>query len=85
MVGAAQREDARAPRLPAPRSDLDRHLQRHLDAHRAGVCEEDVFEAVRCHRHEALRERDRRLVREPTEHHVRQRVELRLVGLAVEA
>ena len=49
---------------------LQHHLQRDLDADRAGVGEEDVLEPGRAELDQPLREPDRGLVGEPAEHHV---------------
>ena len=50
---------------------LEHHLERDLDAHRAGVGEEDVLEPVRRELDQPLGQPDRGGVGQPAEHHVR--------------
>ena len=59
---------------------LDGHFQGDLDAHRAGVAEEHVVEALRSKVDQRLRQPHRGLVGQSPEHHVRKRPQLTLDG-----
>jgi hypothetical protein len=60
---------SRRRRAPAPLG-LQRHLDRDLDADRAGVAEEDVLEPVRVSSTSVVAQLDGGRVGEPAEHHV---------------
>ncbi len=77
VVAAGHREHPGALGPAAAALGLQHHLQRHLDRHRSGVGEEDLLEPLGRQLDQALGKPDRRLVREPAEHHVRVVVQLR--------
>ena len=80
VIGAAQREQALAARLPARLPVLERELDRDLDRDRARVAQEYALERARRERDEPLAQRDGGLVGETAEHHVREPLELRAHG-----
>ena len=80
VVAAAHGQHPGPLGVPEAALVLQHHLQRDLDAHRAGVGEEDVLEPVRCQRDQPLSQPDRGGVGEAAEHHVRHVVELAAYG-----
>ena len=71
VVAAAHGQHPGPLGVPEAALVLQHHLQRDLDAHRAGVGEEDVLEPVRREVDQPLGEPDRGGVGEAAEHHVR--------------
>ena len=76
VVAAAERQQPRAPALPAVEPVLQRHLARHLDRHRAALGEEHALEVARQQRRQPLGQPQGRLVHQPAQHHVRHPAEL---------
>ncbi len=72
VVAAAHGEHPGALGPAAPALELQRHLERHLDAHRARVGEEHPLQARRRQRHQPLGQPHRGRVGEAAEHHVRE-------------
>jgi hypothetical protein len=80
VVPAAHRQHPGSPVVATGNLILDRQLDRDLDRHRARVAEEHVLQRIRRDLHQPLGQPDRRLVRQPAEHHVTEVVHLILHG-----
>ena len=70
MVTTLQRHELVPLGMPQGILVLHGHLRRDLDRNRTRVGEEDAVESGRRKGRELLRELNRRIVREPTEHHM---------------
>ncbi len=71
VIAAPEGDEFRAPAHAAVEPVLHRHLHRDFDRDRAGIGEEHAVEIARQQRREPPRQRQRRLMHEPAEHHMR--------------
>ena len=76
VVARAPCQEPCALRMSRAARILQRHLERDLHAHRAGIRVEDLREVPARERHEVLRQPCRGLVREPSKHDVAHPVNL---------
>ncbi len=76
MIAALEGDELGAAADAPVEPVLHRHLHGDLDRHRAGVREEHPIEIAGHQGREPSRQRQRRLVRQPAEHHMRHRCEL---------
>ena len=78
VIAALEGDELVAPAHAAIDPVLHRHLHGDLDRDRAGVGEEHAVEIARQQRRQPPRQRQRLLVHQPAEHHMRHRGELAL-------
>ena len=78
VIAALEGDELGAAADAAVEPVLHRHLHRDLDRDRAGLGEEHAVEIARQQRREPPRQRQRLLVHQPAEHHMRHRRELPL-------
>ncbi len=78
VIAARKARNFAARAHAAVEPELHRHLHGDLDRDRAGLGEEHAVEIARQQRRQPARQRERLLVHEPAEHHVRHQRELAL-------
>jgi hypothetical protein len=76
VIAALERNEFAAASDAAIAPVLQRHLESDLDRHRPGFGKEHAIEIARQHRRQPPRQRQRLLVDEPAEHHMRHRPQL---------